>query len=367
METEHFTEINDIRLNKDFKGITFSNFKKSEVCKQLLTSLIDQEIEQSNYWACELITSGHFLPLWDLIIFFYSKYIQISNPKLAIYLDLRFHKFKEIINFGYKDRELDLRNNIKIRKLFAEIISILCLSKRNHIFQEIKIKSFDLDLTNIINKLKAPNIDFIQSFYKDKDPKSLFIQFNEFIYNLEIKNCIETCYWFEYILNFEISLIKKKEKHICFAERRVFKNIEPKYQNDIIWIFWEILFQYSKKNKLLEKIVHSCFQLFSIKYYQQIKYKRKFIIYFVITLITGNIQQNTEIILNKECLSFVLNNIDKIYSQIKQNEISPNTDYLFSNIKKSKNFEKTINQLNKMNSIEETFIPRENIFENDIV
>ena len=46
---------------------------------------------------------------------------------------------KEIIENGYIDNELRLRNNIKIRKLFAEIICILCLSPKKHIVQIIKI------------------------------------------------------------------------------------------------------------------------------------------------------------------------------------------------------------------------------------
>ena len=81
------TEINDIRKISDFKGITFSNFKKSEVVRQLLISLVDSKLEPSNYWTCELLTAGHFLCLWEVIIHFYSKYIQVSNPKLIIYID----------------------------------------------------------------------------------------------------------------------------------------------------------------------------------------------------------------------------------------------------------------------------------------
>ena len=49
----------------------------------------------------------------------------------AILLD---ENFKEIVNDGYNGKELALRNNPKIRKLFAEIMCILCLANKKHPF-----------------------------------------------------------------------------------------------------------------------------------------------------------------------------------------------------------------------------------------
>jgi hypothetical protein len=303
----------------------------------------------------------------------------MSNPKLVIYLELRLNKFKDILNMGYKNDELRLRNNIIIRKLFVEIICILCLSKKNHIFQEIKIKKEDFILTNIKDKVKATTTDFIQPFFKEKDPKYLLVEFNEFIYNLHNKNCIDACYWFEYILNYEIILKKNKEK--CCCERRPYSNIEPKYQTDIIWIFWEIFFNIfsffikedeheekpekpeTHENIVTQKIIKSCFNLFCIKYSFNLKYKRKYIIYFVITLLCSNVNYNNDIVIeNKDYIAFLLSKIDAIYCQVKNNEISPNTDYLFSSLqnnKSSKNLEKTISNLEKMNKMQQDFIPRE--------
>ena len=42
--------------------------------------------------------------------------------------------------------ELELRNDSKIRKLFVEIVCILCYSKKSHIYEKIKIDDLDFDM-----------------------------------------------------------------------------------------------------------------------------------------------------------------------------------------------------------------------------
>jgi two-component SAPR family response regulator len=83
------------------------------------------------------------------------------------------------------------------------------------------------------------------------------------------------------------------------------------------------------------------------------------LLYFAVSILCENLNLDEEIMRpsQKEVISNVIRNIDNIYKQIKKNEISPGTDYLFKDVKTS-NLEKTIEKLEKLNSLGESFIPR---------
>jgi hypothetical protein len=348
------SEINDIRKEKELKSITFSKYKKTEVKKALLKSMYDEQIEDSCYWSCELICSGAFIELWELILLFMSKHIHIGNPKLPIYLSMRFDNFKTLLQNGYVGDELSMRNNDRIRKLFAEIITVLCTSKKKHPFDSIKIKHNEFDMTHMKNKLKAPNVEYVSKVFRKDDPKELFIALNELSYHIskDSKNSLEACYWIEWIIEFEN--ICKKQKQLCTCDRRSFVKVNDKFIHEPIWVVWDIIFFHCKQqrnNELSLKIINSLFNLFCLKYTSNCKRKRKFIIYFSISLLIDNYDNKREIIGNKDIVNRVIQKINNIYKEIKKNEITPNTDYLFNGVEKT-NREKTIEKLEKLNNME---------------
>lgn len=351
----HSNEINDIRSPADFRGISFSKYKKVDVRKQFVDAMLKGKIEPACHWCAELICAGHYTDVWETILYYMSKHIHLGNPKLAIYLEMRYDVFKNIMAQGFRLNELELRNNEKIRKLFAEIICTLTLSSKKPSFEAIKInKEEEFDMTQMTERLKAPSMSYAQPFFQPKDPKELFIAVNEFAYSLSLTNpnMMTACYWIEWIVEFD--QICKKRKQQCRCERRSQHPIENKYQMDIIWIFWDALLHYCKErqNPLVEKTLNALLRLFCIKYTTAACKKRRYMLYYAVGLLTETISMNVDILPNRQMLQTVVDKIDEVYKQIKKTEETPKTEYLFQGLEKQRNLEKSLMQMEIMNKMD---------------
>jgi hypothetical protein len=353
-------EINDLRGDSEFRGFSFSKFKKADVKKELLNSLIHSKIEPACYWSAELICAGHYTDLWEIVILFFSKYVHLGNSNIGIYLEMRINDFKTILNNGYSDNTLRLRNNDKIRKLFCEIMCILCDAKRRHSFDNVKIKMDDLNMLSVKDKFKAPSTEYGEEVFTTEDPKELFPFVNELAYSVTVSgnNQMDSCYWIEWIIEYEARCKALKEKLLC--ERRVFAKVDSKCQKDIVWIIWDIfLKEAEKRSKIVAKLMHSLLSLFCLKYTNGCHKKRKNLMYLAISILCEHFSTEKEIIRHSqlELVNQIKQNIHLVYGQIKKNEESTGTDYLFLGMKSS-HLENTIKKLDAMNSFGETFVPR---------
>ena len=355
-------EINDIRQPTDFKGFSFSNYKNSEVKKSFKDSMLKGKIEPACYWCAELICAGHFMDAWECILNYAGKHIHLGNPKLIIYLEIRYSIFRDIMSKGNYINELQYRNNDKLRKLFAEMISMLTISNKKHSFEAIKInKVEEYDITQMTERLKAPSMMYSEKIFLPKDPKELLIAVNEFAYSIscERRNMTIACYWYEWVIEFDN--ICKKRKEPCFGERRTKVPVENKFQNDVVWILWDAINYYCDEinNQYIRKIMDAVLSLFCIKYTTASCKKRRYLFYFAIALITEPVPTNIDLVTDKGIIQSVVENINNIYKQIKKNELTPNTDYLFSNLDKQNNFEKSMKKMELMDSM--AILPTKNI------
>jgi hypothetical protein len=358
MSVPHNCLINDIREPSTLRGYSFSKFKKTDVKKQFLEMMLNGKIEPACYWCAELVCAGHYGDIWEIIFIFVGKYIHTANPKIAIYLEKRYTVFRNIMMQGAFLNEVELRNNSTIRTLFAEIITIITLSVKKNSFESVKIKrENEFDITQMKERLKAPNIKFAENILHPDDPKEIYIAVNEFSYHIGNKNSnmLQACYWIEWLIEFEI--ICRKRKQPCICKRRSV-NVDAKYQCDVIWVLWDSLIYYSKNAKvnpeMAKKLLISLKELFTAKYTPGSSKKRKFLLYFAVELITEHYSLENELFTQhtKRILESVTQKINLIYKQIKKNEESPNADYLFNNLDTKNNFERSMKQLDLLNSVD---------------
>lgn len=360
MSNNEFYDINDIRLIQEFRITTISGYKKSDVKKELIKSLLESDVEPSCYWSAELICSGHYAELCDLLINFFTKHIHMGNPMLTLYVEKRIYEFRNIVRTGYIQNELAMRNNIKVRNLFAEIISILCSSTKRHKLEEVKVKVEYFDLTNIQSKLKAPDVTYGKHVFKDDDPKELFIAINEFTYNLSTdgKDILLACFWVEWIMTYK--RICKSKKRPCKCETRNLGDIDANYQTEPDWMIWEILIMQSQQKNMpcIEKLVRSLYQLYIFRYTPVSYKKRRFVVYLAISVIVDGIKNSKQIIpeQSKIMAKSTIYNINNVYKQIKQKEQIERTDQLYS--ESNTQIDKTIGKLDKIQNITDSFIPR---------
>lgn len=357
MSIDPRSEINDKRLSDDFKSISFSGFKKTEVKHQLEENMRRGRVEPACYWSAELICAGHFLDVWEIIFHFMAKHVHLGNPSMPIYVEMRYRLFRNIVSQSIFLTELYTRNHAAIRQLFAEVICNLTLSNRKPSFETVKIKrTEEFDITQMTERLKAPSIEYAVPVMKPKDPPELMIAVNEFCYNIHssVNSMVTACYWIEWMLDFDVICNKQKLRTLCVPRLYV---DNPKLRMDIVWVIWDGLFYECEQRKdaaagLRKKIMTSLLNLFLVKYTNATGRKRKYLLYFAVELLTEPATSDVELIANKDVLSTVVKHIDHVYRQIKKNEQVPNTDYLFDGLERENNFQSMVARMDALESLE---------------
>jgi hypothetical protein len=74
-------------------------------------------------------------------------------------------------------------------------------------------------------------------------------------------------------------------------------------------------------------------------------------LYFAVMLCTDAVDNTVDLVTDKRKVELAITNIDDIYRQIKKNEESPGTDYLFAGLEKQNAFAKSMEKINIMNSM----------------
>ena len=304
--------IEDARDAVFFKKMTFSKYKLSDVKEKLVKSLVESQMEACCYWTTELVCSGNFLLLWEIILFFFAKYVNVANPKLAVYLEIRFNVFKEATLTC--STELELRNKVVVRQLFAELMCVLCMSPKRLGCDAVKIRKDEL--TNLQSRMKATNVEYARRFFQDNDALDLYTAVNEIAYSLSSNKVLEACFWIEWFLQY----ISTKKPTPRIASRPYVKG--KSLATDPVWILWDVLLSFAaQKNTLCEKIARSTLRLFSLNYSHGVNDRRKFLFYFLILLICEEIKFDSEMIPEKKTIEAIFPKCSLMYRDIRKNSV----------------------------------------------
>ena len=132
---------------------------------------------------------------------------------------------------------------------------------------------------------------------------------NEFGFMLHSKNTIGACFWVEWLLHFT------QKKKCTIVER----DYSTKYRTDSIWLIWDTIQAYAE-GVLVLKIIKSIISLFSIAFVPASKERRRFLIYYAITLCCEPIPLDVDMIANKKLIEHA-QSCSIMYDEIKIHEI----------------------------------------------
>ena len=176
----------------------------------------------------------------------------------------------------------------------------------------VKLVKSKTDSLKTTDKLKAPAVTFIEPIFKSDDPKQLFVPLNELSNQIYTKHTLDACYWIEWILEY----ISKKK---CVGHAR---SLCAKHPLDCIWIVWEVFLHYSSKlNETIQKIMKSVLSLFCIRYTPACNERRRFLLYYAISLCCEPISLHVPIVEQKHLIDPIYEKCKVMYKNIKKNEI----------------------------------------------
>jgi len=348
------TEIFDIRVESDFKVFTFSNYKRCDVRKQLYESLRLSKIEAACFWSAEMICSGLSQDLWETLLHVFTKNIHLGNHKLCIILNKRLEFFRAKMH--QLRNMLDIRNDVMIRQLMAELVTLVAVSKKKIPFERIGLKNEAFNINDMKEHLLAPaNKTFFE--LSDEDSVELKLPMNELVFCIAHDNTQQAFYWIEWILAYEAQYSKNKTVNVFKVKRRDQFCKNPKFQKDVVWLIWESLEKcYNDKNSLyLKEIFDAALSQYTFNYTTASGRKRVFALFFVCSILTEKIDVQEKLLddTHFNIVDNVKKNIHNIYKQIKKFENFKSLEYL---IPKKSNETQT---LDKLRQIEEfKFIPR---------
>ena len=300
---------------------TISNLKKGQVFTLLKKTILNQNIQKACYWASELDLSNYTTTIWEQMILFYCKEINIMNPNFPIYLFQRYTEFQKIVNDN-------IAYNQESRNKLCELIIILSLSNKKSFPKTIKIKPNDLTKHSLVSNMIKDKTQIHNKWIYSGQDTILKIVLNQIVILLSLRKknkinhaiCYEKCiYWFDLLLYYEKNLKKKKQIIKC-NYIQYFDYIPSKMKLDYIWVLWNIILEFSNNNQSTLCL----FKLFKSNLTKSKKTQKSILLKMAFLLTINQIPKidySIPIISNHNILYKAVLNINQVYNIILQKNI----------------------------------------------
>ena len=311
-------KISDLRGIDAFKARTFSGFKKAQALQQYVKSIADGQVERACYYSGDLVAAGHLLPLWDAMIGAASQHAHTGGCGLPVYLWRRYEVFKKIMEEDVSD-DLAARNHPEIRRLFAEVSTILATSQHSMPFVRVIVDSrHDFSVDVMARRFQAPDLSYGKTVHQDDDPGELFPAVNELVYALSGPDYDgqAALYWVEWILGY-CTVRNKQKRPLSAAGRR--SALGTKLSRHPVWIIWDVLERLSQRGgPRLSAAINALAELFSIRFSAGAVGRRRFVIYWACHLVTTWRAQKEEgpLVRDAAKVRAAVTNIDSVYEEL---------------------------------------------------
>ena len=318
--------IRDSRRLSDFKTQTFGGYAKNQISSAMDKAIMEGKIEASVQYGIQLLFSGCTNILFDRLVIFTGKNINIGNPLLPEYLHnrmLKWHKITDSSKFT-KDNVLLLRNHPEVRNILVEFIIILCLSKKKKLESSKKIKETEYIFENFKKHLEAPNTNFIDKIAKKGDPSEMKIAINELGYQIYKGDIAKCYYWINWLLEWDKRNTKKYGKYECAT--RIIKGVDSKYHSNVIWLIWDMVLLVKKikaknygldYNNQMDKQIGALWNMFIYKYSTAQRNKKLCLLIWAINYIINFVDWKVQLIDRPHILMQSMLNIDKLIRNLK--------------------------------------------------
>jgi hypothetical protein len=319
-------KIIDSRLLKDFKDQTFGGYKLAQASNALDKAILEDKIEPALHWILQLFFSGLIHPLWAKLIGLASKSINIYNPKLPEFLYNKTMQWYHIVDNAKfnKDNILLLRNHPGIRLLLAEMVSVLCLSRKRKLNQLPRIKKEEFIIDNFKSKLEAKDNRLIDGICIDGDPSEIKIAVNEMATHIYNGKTIKALYWLNWITEWEKINSKKYGKYECGS--RIIEGVDGKFYKDVVWLIWGVInklkqLKFAVLGSDLNNQIVCLYKLYVNKFTPAARSRKQCFIIWSILYMTENIDTATPLIDRPQILFQSLLGFDKVVASLKSQEV----------------------------------------------